>query len=188
MKKYLLGFVLFVCLSLNSQNIVTYKFIDEYRLRYKGERNERTELLFGESFNYQRIFLNDSLFKENLFDGKLYKIKIKNGCWYIKKTGKWQLFYSPYKIATPRLKIYFANKNSWWFDFKAVRTDTLFGYNCIIYEMIPITIQRGKIIKEFDLAHLPIYWFSPELGIIYIQTGGATNYIREDIISDGVTL
>ncbi|MDR2840236.1 MAG: hypothetical protein LBV75_03065, partial [Paludibacter sp.] len=85
-------------------------------------------------------------------------------------------------IATPRLKIYFANKHSWWFDFKAVRTDTLFGYHCIIYEMNPIEIQRGRIIKGFILAHSPTYWFSPKLGIIYIQTGGATNYIREDII------
>jgi len=190
MKKFLLVFLLFFCLSFNGQNIITYKFIDEKRLNYT--KNEKIdEDIFDRSFNYQRIFIKDSIFKEIpglLYDGKPYKFEIINGYWFIKKTGKWQMFYSPYTTTIiSKIKIYFSNKESWYFNFKAVRIDTLFEHHCIIYEIEPIPkviCRIGKIIKfkETGLSHSPRYWFSPELGIIKIETGGETNYIREDII------
>ena len=183
---------MFLCLLAQGQNTITYNFIDEYRLSYKGNRDERTELLFGKSFSYQRIYIKDSVFKETqglLYDGKPYKFKIKNGYWYIKKAGKWQVFYSPFTTITPKIKIYFSNKESWYFNFKPVRTDTLFGHHCIIYEIeaIPKVICRNKkrtITSGISVSDSPRYWFCPELGIIKIETGGAINYIREDIVGN----
>jgi hypothetical protein len=190
MKKTLLFTLFFVfILSLRGQNTVTYKFIDENKLVYKEEKE-----WFGSPFYSKRIYIQDSLFRESLlYDGKPYKFKVQNGFWYIKKTGKWQVFYSPYTSVTPKIKIYFEYGESWWMNFKAVRTDTLFGYHCIIYEMEPIPkviCRMGKIIKtiETELAHSPKYWFCPIFGIIKIETGGETNYIREDIIAAGADL
>lgn len=188
-KKYsLFVSVLFLCLLVRGQDTTTYKFIDEYRISYHGEENERTVLLFGKSFSYQRIYGKDSIFKEApglLYDGRPYEFKIFGDRWFIKKTGKWQLFYSPNTYIIPPIKIYFSNKESWYFNFKAVRTDTLFGYHCIIYEMEPIPKvirkSKNKIITRGLYVALPRYWFNQELGIIKIEAD-ETNYIREDII------
>ena len=189
-KYYLLIFALFLCFLAQGQNTVTYKFIDEYRLNYKGKKNKCTELLFGKSFSYQRIYTKDSIFKEKpglLYDGKPYRFKIQNGCWFIKKTGEWQLFYSPDTIVTPKIRIYFLDGENWDCYFKAVRTGTLSGHHCIIYEIEPITkvIRRNKkrmITRDRSIGDTPRYWFCPKLGIIKIETGSETNYIREDIL------
>lgn len=186
-KKYCLFiFALFLYLLVRGQDTTTYKFIDEYRISYKGERNE---LLFGKSFSYQRIYGKDSIFKEVpglLYDGKPYEFKIKNDCWYIKQSEeKWQLFYSPNTDVIPKIKIYLNNGESWWFNFDAIKTDTLYGRQCIIYVMKPIekVIHRGKNkkITQGVSISLPKYWFSPELGIIKIEID-EINYIREDVI------
>ena len=189
MKKYLLIFlILFSCPSVKGQDTITYKFVDENILDYNGERL----FWFAQDFSYQRIYIKDSIFKETpglLYDGKPYKFKIQKGCWYINKTGKWQLFYSPNINVIPKIKLYYSGgKKSWLFDFETIRTDTLFGHYCIIYTTNPIAkiIYKSKNTieeKRLSISHIGNYWFSPELGIIKIETGGATNYIREDIIN-----
>ncbi|MCL2598064.1 MAG: hypothetical protein FWD66_10550 [Paludibacter sp.] len=188
MKKILLAFLLFFCLSSNGQDTVAYRFIDENILNYKNIKDV-DEDIFAKSFTYQRIYDKDSVFKEIpglLYDGKPYKFKILGDNWFIKKAGKWQLFYLPYAPITPKIKIYFPDRDSWYFNFKAVRTDTLFGHRCIIYEIEPIpkirTIGKIQTITTTELGDSPRYWFSPKFGIIKIETGGARNYIREDII------
>lgn len=183
MKKYsLFTFILFFCFCAQGQDTVTYKFSDINELRYGGN-----EIWFAKSFDHQIIYIKNNIFKEpsGLFDAKPCKFKIQNGCWYIKKTGRWQLFYSPNETVTPKLKIYYSSGDkSWWFNLKAHRTDTIYGHHCIIYYLEPIIkvirVNENTIDKRGIDVNLGSYWFNPELGIIRIDTGEHT-YIREDI-------
>jgi hypothetical protein len=189
MKKYLVICVLLSSILLQGQDTVTYRFIDTYRLEHKT-----VDVFNGmQEFNQKRIFYKDSIFIEKerglLYDNKPYKFKIKDGCWYIKKTGKWQLFYSPNNNITAQLKIYYDEKKTWWCNFKAVDAQTLFGYDCIIYEFEPVDKLSGFLIgnigfvgvKSITLGRYVKYWFSPKLGIIKLETAfGST--IREDVI------
>ncbi|HTI91875.1 MAG TPA: hypothetical protein VL727_14875 [Puia sp.] len=119
-------------------------------------------------YTYKRVFCRDSCFKEvGLFAGGNDEcFRISNGIWYIERGKKWELFYSPHKKASPKIRM---GDQSYNLRFR--QHQNLNGIECMVYDAIPVNATVSGSIQ---------YWFSPRNGIVQIKTDEVT-LIREDL-------
>jgi len=119
-------------------------------------------------YTYKRVFCGDSCFREvGLFaGGNDERFKIKNGVWYIWHAKKWDIFYSPDKVVSPKIKIAGLS-----YYLRLRQHQNLHGIECIVYDAVPVNANVSGSIK---------YWFSPRYGIVQIGTEEVL-LIREDL-------
>ncbi|WP_143150901.1 hypothetical protein [Chitinophaga sancti] len=154
---------------LSAQKNISYKFTVENKIIL----DSTTGLYEGENleFRYRRIYLADSIFKEEKLFGKSNDntdvFKVSNGCWYVKVNGKWVLFYSIKEKVVPRIKI-----EGYWFYFKPIDRQMFRGGKCMVYEACPVNYNAGETLR---------YWFSVTAGIVKIETS-EVSLIREKVL------
>jgi hypothetical protein len=166
MKSYIFIFICgILSTSLRAQDVVNYKFVVENKIITDSLTGFYSGIEY--EYSYKRIYQKSNVFEERgLFSSYSDFFKIKKGCWYHKSGKTWRLFYSPRKTINPKIQI--AER---WCILHMVDSTKLNGIDCIIYRSESIGVQSGGELK---------YWFSPQKGIIKIETDEVT-LIREDI-------